>query len=347
MIKILMISPFYSPKVGGVERHVKAVAKLLRKKGFGVSIITVKHDNCLPETETIDGIEVFRIPVNDPVSPDNYQVWSWLARNRALIKNASLVHCHDKPFWYLPFRFLYPSKPFYMTFHGYEGYPLPPRAVFYRKLAARLANGNICIGSFIEKWYGIRADEISYGAVEVSDAQDFRANQHICFAGRLAEDTGILDYIEALRILKFEYGKEFTFHVCGDGPLRTLIEELVQQYKLDVKFYGFVSDPETVVSDCSIAFASGYLAILESMVQKRLVFSLYDNDLKKDYLISIPNSSEKIVVSALPAELAQKMLHLTERRDLAETIVNQAYKWAMEQTWDSLLAKYLKLWKLA
>jgi len=71
-----------------------------------------------------------------------------------LIQEADIVHCHDVFFWYLPFRFLYPKKKVFTTFHGWEGiFPPKWQAKVIRNISEKLSFGNICVGDFIRKWY--------------------------------------------------------------------------------------------------------------------------------------------------------------------------------------------------
>ena len=75
-------------------------------------------------------------------------------------------------FGILPFRFLCPTKKVYTTFHGYEGNSIPTKkAILMHKISEKLSNGNICIGDFLEKWYGTKATYISYGATEIPNTQ--------------------------------------------------------------------------------------------------------------------------------------------------------------------------------
>lgn len=346
MKTIVFLAPFYAPKIGGVERHVERVASILMHRGFKVKVITVSHDPTLPARDVLNGIEVFRITVDDPVTPSNNQVWSWLLRHRKIIAGADLVHCHDKPLWYLPFRFLYPRKPFYMTFHGFERYPLPPKAAFYRRLASHIASGNICIGSYIEKWYGVKADIISYGAVDQFADKDFELNRKVCFTGRLDVDTGIAAYMEALRMLKQDFKVDIELLVCGDGPLRPALEEFAKKHELGVTFFGFVTNPETVIKECSMAFVSGYLAILEAMANKRLVFSIYENPLKHDYLTSLPDSANKFWIADSPLKVAEQLVHLMKCPEIASQKVTESFEWAKKQTWNLFVEQYLSLWKI-
>lgn len=146
-MKILFFTRRAWPDIGGVEKHVGEVAKALEKKGHSVRIIS-ERDIKYPH------IKFFGLLF----------IWFWLFRNRNIIEKADVVHCHDVFIWYLPFRFLYPGKPVFTTFHGWEGvWPIPRKNILLKRLAAKLSWGTIAVGHFIEKYYGIKADKIIYG----------------------------------------------------------------------------------------------------------------------------------------------------------------------------------------
>jgi len=148
-MKVLFLAQHKWPHVGGVERHIKEVSLSLRKKGHTITIISEESIK-YPKIKFIGLLHI----------------WLWLWRNRKLIKETNVVHCHDVFIWYLPFRFLYPQKPVYTTFHGWEGvWPIPWKNITLKRLAARLSWGTIAVGGYIEKYYGIKADKIIYGAI--------------------------------------------------------------------------------------------------------------------------------------------------------------------------------------
>lgn len=150
----------YLPHVGGVEKHLQNISQVLKSK-YDISIVCYKHDSTLPDFEIIDNICVYRLP-----SLDKYSVWFWFTKHLSLLKNADIIHIHDVFYWYLPFKLFFPVKKSFITFHGYEGAD-PPRwkQIFWHRLAELLTNGNICIGGFHQKWYGVKPTFISYGAV--------------------------------------------------------------------------------------------------------------------------------------------------------------------------------------
>jgi glycosyltransferase involved in cell wall biosynthesis len=59
-MRILMLSDFYSPLIGGTERHVQMLARELVKRGYHVSVATSMHKGS-PAIEEDEGVKVYRI----------------------------------------------------------------------------------------------------------------------------------------------------------------------------------------------------------------------------------------------------------------------------------------------
>ncbi len=342
-MKILMLAPLFPPHIGGVEKHVKRLSEELIKKGHEVTVVTKKHDQCLPDFEELSKIKVYRFPkMRLP------KVWFWIYKHRNLIKETDIIQCHDFStfiYWYLPFRFLCPFKPIFITFHGYEGIvPIPRKVLLLRKITEYLTNGNICVGDYIPKWYGTKATFISYGGVDVPPTVSNMDCNGAIFIGRLEKDTGIMTYINALKILKGKYGINLKVDICGDGSLKGMIEKIIKENKLNVELYGFVENLFDYLNKIKFAFVSGYLAILEAMINKKLVFAIYENELKKDYLILMQNSKSMIVVASSPEELAEKIAYYHKNPEKTKEKIIKAYLFAKEQTWTKVVNTYLKLW---
>ena len=342
-MKILMFAPLFHPHIGGVDKHIKRISEVLARRGHEVSIITIKHDKSLPDFEELNKMKVYRFPkMRLP------KVWLWIYKRRDLIKNANVVHCHDFAtfiYWYLPFRFLYPLKPVFVTFHGYEGIiPIPRKILFKRKITELLTKGNICIGDYILKWYGTKASFISYGGVDMPAPLSNTNPEGAVFIGRLEKDTGIMMYIDALRILKEKQGINLKLDVCGDGKLREKIQEIIKGNELNVELHGFVENPLDYLDKSKFAFVSGYLAMLEAMINKKLVFAVYENKLKKDYLTLMPNSKNMMVIASSPEELAEKIAYYLNHQKETEEKIKNAYLFSKDQTWEKVTNTYLKLW---
>ena len=340
-MKILFFSRLFYPHIGGVEKHLLETAKLLIKKGHKVVIVTERHLPELKLRESISGMEIFRIPNLKEGGFKKYSIWKWIWCNRKIIERFDLVHCHDVFFWYLPFRFLYQSKKVYTTFHGYESYPLKFKDIAVRKISEILSNGNICIGNFIEKWYKTNSTFISYGGVDLSNLKFSATNnfnkKSAVFIGRLDEQTGIKTYVNAVKLLRKKI-KDFKFEVIGDGKFRKDIEK-------DFKVFGFQKKPEKCFQKYNFAFVSRYLSILEAMAAKKLVFAVYDNPLKEDYLRMAPFAKFIIILNS-SSELVSKISFYLENEKEVEEITDKAYSWVKNYTWENVVNTYLKLWKI-
>lgn len=371
-MNILFLCASFYPNIGGVEKHVFELSKKLIKKGHKISIITELKsyklllestnnqiskttDNNSIHTEQIDktksiiksdykNIEISYFDFGKNNWLKKFRIWYVLWKNREIIKESDLVHCHDVFLWYLPFRFLYPKKPVYTTFHGYESYPIKKSAIFIRKISEIMSWGNICVGDFIKKWYGTKPTIVTYGAVDddlINIPQKksifYRNKESAVFVGRLDEQTNILEYTRAVDFIKKQM-PGFEFLVVGDGKYKSKVE---QKYKVT----GFVSDPNSYYLKYHYSFVSRYLSILESMAAKRLVFALYDNPVKRDYLLMAPYA-KNIIIADSSKELADKVIYYLSNPKKEKEKINNAFEWVEKQTWEKMVQIYLKIWKV-
>lgn len=335
-MKIVFFSRLFYPHIGGVEKHVYKISKVLISQGHSVSVITEKYEEKLKSKEVYDGITIYRIPVKEGNNKKFY-IWKWLIKHFNLILEADIIHCHDVFFWYLPFRMIFPHKKVFVTFHGYEGYPLKKKDIRMHKISDKLSFGNISIGNFIPKWYGTKADKISYGGVDLPKKQLLPKNAaSAIFIGRLDQQTGIEMYNNAFKLLK-KKDPDFSLTVVGDGPFRAKLDKGIQSV-------GFIANPKDLLQANRFAFVSRYLAILEAMAAKRLVFAVYDDPIKKDYLLLCPFVKFCVITNSAK-ELAKKVDYYLSHPKEEKKLVNLAYAWAKQQTWEAMCKKYLDLWK--
>lgn len=342
MMKIVFLCRLFYPHIGGVEKHVMEISKRLIDKGHDVTVITEELDSRFhgndKKKEEINGITIYRISVGKDDKFKKIRIWREMSHLQSVIKDADIIHCHDVFFWYLPFRFLYPQKSVYTTFHGYESYPIKKSAIRIRKFSEKLSWGNICIGDFIPKWYGTKASFVSYGAVDSTKFKVQNAKfkkESAVFIGRLDEQTGVLTYAKAVKILKKKFPK-FDLTVIGDGEDRKKIEK---QFTV----LGFKKNPEKYFQNYHFAFVSRYLSILEAFAAKRLVFAVYDNPVKKDYLRLAPYA-KFIIIEKDPEILAEKIAYYFHHPKEEKEKIEKAFAWVSKQTWEKLTTTYLNLW---
>ncbi len=331
-MKIVFLTRRFWPDKGGVEKHVYEISKILIKKGHKVTVITESEG----DLHEIEGIKTERIPNLPQGKRRKFYIWIWILRNRNLFKNADVVHAHDVYYQYFPLKFLFLSKKSFITFHGYETYPISKKAFLIRKVSEKLADGNIIVGEFMKKWYQTKSDYTIYGGVRIPDKNRSpnKVNSAV-FIGRLDEHTGIIDYAKAVsRIQKIK--PNFEFKIIGEGPYFNKLKKY--------KPLGFKNEPMEYLARYNFAFVSRYLSILEAFASKRMVFALYDNPVKKDYLEMTP-FIKYLITADTPEKLARKVMYFQKNPKQAKMFVDSAYKWVKNQTWENVTDAYLKLWR--
>lgn len=333
--KVLFLCRLYAPHVGGVERHVQFLSRELQQKGYSICVLTEIYDPILPRTEIIENIDVRRIDRPNVKYLGLVSIWWQLLRQWRWIEQHDIIHCHDVFIWYLPLRLLFPNKKVFVTYHGYESYPVRQTAIFIRHIAEQMSNGGICVGEFMKKWYRQKTKLVTYGAVDLEkfNAHGGKIKYDAIFSSRLDEQTGILTYSKVVDLLP----KQFKFVILGDG-------QYLSEAKRVGKVLGFVEHPAQLLSQSKYAFASRYLAILEAFACKKLVFAVYDNPLKEDYLRMTPFASW-IVIESDPQKLAEKVLYYERHPEKAKPLIEAAYTWVQHQTWEAMAMLYIHLWE--
>jgi glycosyltransferase involved in cell wall biosynthesis len=144
MSRILMLNPFFLPYQGGTEKHVLEVSKRLAKKGFDITVLTVR----LPGTKASEEFEGFKIkranalfvldklPPFSPVPPPialspvmNSEIRKEMHRN-------DLAHIHNR-FFYSPEdakTVKKTGKRLCITLHNARTQGISPQTDFFGKL---------------------------------------------------------------------------------------------------------------------------------------------------------------------------------------------------------------------
>ncbi len=346
-MKIIMVTQFFHPHIGGIERHVLHVAKDLIEREDEVRIITWRYDNRLPEIEEIEGVNVHRILDEGWYGGTLRRLRGWrgMWASRKIWMDADAIHFHDyTPLieWYLPFLVL--NRRIFITFHGYEGYPIPRFSILLRRFSHLITRDAICAGDYIPAYYGTSCRYVTYGGVEIDARGSPGDRRDAVFLGSLRRDTGILGYIEALSILKSKWSVDLVLNIIGDGPLREQVITLAGEKGVQLEFHGLRPDPAPFLASSRVALVDSYLAILESMAMRTPVFSYYDNPLKKDYLSCFPASGEIIGIRKDPEKLAMDLRDYFERPDTFEERIERGFAFAREQTWRKVADLYRNLY---
>ncbi|MCI0519416.1 MAG: glycosyltransferase family 4 protein [Chloroflexi bacterium] len=348
-MRVLMVAERLPPAIGGVERHVAGLARQLHHAGVEVTLVAPAHLPGLPAEDDLDGVRLLRTPYATRKRAAYRLAWRWWLARRSLLDWADVLHFHEVYAMLhlsLP-ALLFPGPRRYLTYHGYEmRYPIPLRARLYRRLAARQARGYLCVGAYLARWFGLRPQEVTYGAVDLppSPAAPLPAAPAALFLGRLDADTGAEACLQATAILQRAHDLPLPLTLCGDGPARPALEALARRESLDARFTGFLADPAPYIDAASMVFTPGYLAMLESFARRRPVFAVYAGPVKADYFRLFPQAERTLSLAGsaqeLAGQLARYLLYPKER----SAAIEAAYQVAAAHTWQKLADRYLRLW---
>jgi len=331
-MKILFLARRFYPDTGGVEKHVTEISKVLIKKKHKVTVITQSQG----EVSEYEGIKIIRIPEKRKGFSEKLHIWKWMLKNWRIIKESDIVHIHDVYFWFLPSRILFLGKKSFITFHGYETYPITRKSILIRKISELVSDGNIIVGDFIKKWYHTKPDFVIYGGVSVPGmVRKPEKIESALFIGRLDEHTGALDYAKTVDLVRKSHPK-FKFAILGDGKY---LSKLIR-----FKPLGYKENINDFLVQNNFAFVSRYLSILEALAVKRMVFALYDNPIKEDYLKMAP-FAKHIIIADTPENLARKVKYFLGNEKKSKKFTSQGYDWVKNETWEKVVDTYMALWK--
>ncbi|MEU4622239.1 glycosyltransferase family 4 protein [Actinoplanes sp. NPDC023801] len=292
MSRILMLSWEYPPLlVGGLGRHVHALATTLVQAGHEVTVVTRHVPGAMLEEYT-EGVRVIRAPDDPPVFPvtgGDLLAWT-VAFNHTLTRAAlracrtggfDVVHAHD---WLVAHTAVtlreHLDVPLVATIHAtesgrHQGY-LPGahnRTIddVERWLTGEAVRVIVCSGYMrdeVGRLFGVpaeRADVVRNGvdalrwrarprAVAAARARYAGEGPLVSYAGRLVYEKGVQDLIAAVPLLR-ERRPGLRVVIAGDGPHRPELEALAAGDPA-VTFTGFLGGHELTAlmgaSDCYV-----------------------------------------------------------------------------------------------
>lgn len=348
--RLLVVTPYFAPYIGGVEKHVLKTSGLLCRQGWQVDIITRQHQVDLPEHKTIQNLSVHRFAFPKIKVLGLFLIWlQMLCRYFNLFCRADVIHVHDVMVWCLPLRLLLPRKKFVLTVHGWEGQcPVSIKKIWLKKLSVGLANQVVCVGAYLSKYYQIACDHVIEGAVDqnlVQTSQIIRQKFEqksqpikVVYLGRLSQDTGLSLLLKAYQQLANHAQEQMDLIFIGAG-------ELSKDCAACGQTLGILNEEQVYqeLIQAQVAFVGGYLAALEALAAGCMVITAAGNDLKLDYW-QMSQLSQKIIVNADLEELEETLAKLP---DLLQNFRLEDNNWLLSNyTWGNIVELYQKLYHI-
>lgn len=264
---ILMVTPYFPPEGGGLERYAKIIGKLLMADfGWRVVFVTSGRRGTSVTVTEEDGLKVYRVPAQITLSRTPLSTtWPRLLRKIARDENAVLVNAHA-PVPGLPdaASVMSGSLPFVLTYHAgpmHKGKPLLDPAIWLYEQTllrhmARRSSTVICNSRYVQDVFGRHFAGKSVVVPPGVDASAFtpggpRRPGSILFVSKLdvgMEFKGLDLLLKATRLLG-DRGCDVHLEVVGTGTAMPTYQALAAELGLGVdrvRFSGYLSDTELV-----------------------------------------------------------------------------------------------------
>lgn len=289
-MKVLVALTYYRPHVSGLTIYVERLVRALAARGHAVTVLTSQYDRQLPRRETLDGVQVLRMPVAARVSKGVIMPTIGLHATR-------LVPAHDVISLHLPqldatgiaLRARLFGKPVVTTYHS--DLILPPSLL--NRVAQTVSDlGNDAVAHLSDVLVAYTDDFARHSrylsrylakvqvipppvemALPTPEAvRAFRDRFHLdgtgpilAVAGRVAAEKGVEYLLEALPLVAARYPGVRVLHAgpreaIGEADYLRRMEALIEQQRERYTFVGTLTQPEMAA-----LFSSADLHVLPSI----------------------------------------------------------------------------------
>jgi len=368
-MKILNITKYFYPKVGGIESRNLEVSKYMASKGYKIYTLTSKHTGSIKNFEIYKGIEIKRHKIlftkfNDPFYPGEI--------SDILKLNYDLVHV-DLPdpinSIFAFFASVIKRKPLIITYHAdiekedLKRFPANLLLNFYNfilKMVLRRAkkifvtskeyakSSNILRnlkfkeedkeGKLILSPNFVCEKELNYDKNEIEKIRkNFENKKIVLFVGRLVKYKGVEYLIKAFNEIK---NPEIVLLIIGDGPLRKYLENLASNK--NIKFLGKVENLNPYYALCDIFVlpsitrqeAFGLVLVEAMFFGKPCITTDIDSGMK--YVVDYGNAGI-LVKEKNVDKLRDAIIKLIENENLRKEIGEKARKRVLEKFTDKIV----------
>ena len=306
--RVLIVTPGYLPRLGGMERQCALLAAEFGRRGFAVTVLTERTWPDLPLRESLDGVEVVRLRTSERRNALTYvlvgvQMAAYLVATRGAFRFAvirtltfpALVTGLLKALGLLRYRTLVTAETGgaaddVIALRGYRGW-----RAFRRVLAHHDRLNSICDAN-LEHYRQLgfaesRLTRIPNGV----DVRPFSAGTYpkrisrFAFLGRITREKGVWELLEAFASIHRDHTYT-SLLVAGSGEDEEALQAAVAERGLGeaVKFLGRIPYEQLgdffERSDCLVlpSYSEGLpMAVLEAVAHKRAIVATDVGDLKQ------------------------------------------------------------------
>jgi glycosyltransferase involved in cell wall biosynthesis len=336
-MKVLQQCIYFPPEVGGLESHVYYLCKELVRLGDDVTMVTSHSKREAAEREVIDGVNVIRtwFPGKSPAG--------WMAHTMASIptympyaKHADILHAQtfaSAPPAMLAKRVY--GLPMVLTLHTSHFLKLAKKPAWQPVLRSIIRSADWLLAASEELrdvalglYEHPRAEAVTNGvdttmfqrvAPAIAPREGVR---RVIVPRRHVEKNGVEYFVRALPLIRRHMPVEAIF--VGDGPERGRLEQLASELGVAGAAHFMGARPNV---DMPGLLASAEVAILPSLMEATSVAALEAMSCEMPVAASNVGGLPEIIDESVgtlfnpadPDDLAEKLVALLNRTDLAET----------------------------
>lgn len=361
--KILIISTFFSPSLGGVETYTRELLIHINKKypdNYDIHLLTLNTHNA-STYQTENGYKVYRIncikfPKINPLFINLKQLFHTI--NIIKLSEHDLVISQCRYYFLtnlLTFIAKWKKIPILHIEHNADfirnsSILITFAAYIYDKIlsshilnrASRIIYISTAVKDFCTRQFNPKSTScVITTGVELGLIDNYKAKKQapisILYAGRLIKEKGLWNLLEVFTQLKRE---NITLHLAGDGPLYKDIEKWIMVNKYDnIHLYGKLGQKElfALYRDCNIYVYPSYYSeglprsIVEAGSHGMAIIStniagVEDIIKTSKQGIIIPKQDNKALYAALNSLISQPDLINSMGAEIKKTVINN-FNW--------------------
>lgn len=372
MSEIVLVSPYFYPHVGGVENHVRYLARNLSKRGLNITVVTTLIEG-LKEDEDFEGYHIHRIKplmtlLRTPIAPG---IKGYI-RKRAEKKEKIIVHAHSPP----PLPAYYAARAtnnLVLTYHCDEELPTPIgslivwlyRSIFGRytaKKAKRIIASTASYAKTSKLLWNRKVDIVPmavdtkvFKPVDPSQLRDElvdrgiikKGDKVVLFVGRLVQHKGLEEIIACANYVNAK------FLICGSGPLKDRLEKDIESQGLKdkVKLLGSIEDEllPYYYSLCDLFVLPSHsrleafgIVLLEAMACGKPIIA---SDIPGSREIVVEGHNGLLAEPLNAMDLAEKINEILQNEKSAEEMGRNGRRLAEERySWDRITDEIIRIY---
>ncbi len=270
MKTIALFSGYYLPHIGGVERYTYNLAQQFKMMGYRVIVVTTQYDTALSSVEESEICKIYRLPIyrifskRYPVLKVNMKYFNMIKQLKSENIDSIIINTR---FWITSLLGSHISKkwniPAFVIEHGTSHFTVGNKFLdrlghFYEHKITKAIKKNIVdfYGVSREatiwlKHFKIEAKGILYNAIDKGEYKAFEKYLQkeenriiITYIGRMVEEKGILNLIQAYKKISDKYPYTELI-LAGKGTLLKKIEKENSNDK-KIKILGEISHEQVM-----------------------------------------------------------------------------------------------------